>query len=51
MQRNERILYALVTLLISTLAVTGILLEGPWQVIRQTLSLQTESARLINDFT
>jgi len=50
-QRNERILYALVTLLISTLAVTGILLEGPWQVIRQTLSLQTESARLINDFT
>ncbi|NCC65713.1 MAG: DUF1576 domain-containing protein, partial [Spirochaetia bacterium] len=51
MQRNERILYLLVIILISVFAILGIVLEGPIQVIQKTLSLQTQSARLISDFT
>ena len=38
-------------ILISLLAVTGILLEGPIQVIQKTVLLQSQSARLISDFT
>ena len=51
MERNERILYLLLIVLISLLAVVGILLEGPVQVIQKTALLQTQSARLISDFT
>jgi hypothetical protein len=50
-QRNERILYLLLIILITLFAVFGILLEGPIQVIHNTILLQGQNARLINDFT
>ncbi len=50
-QRTERTLYLVMIMLITMLALTGIITEGPVEVLKQTLVLQTKSARLINDFT
>ncbi len=51
MQRSEKLLYLLTILLITALFITGMALEGPLEVVKQVVSLQKESARLINDFT
>lgn len=51
MQRSEKLLYLLITLLIALLFIVGMALEGPVTVISKVISLQKESARLINDFT
>jgi len=50
-QRSEKLLYLLTILLITALFITGMALEGPLEVVKQVVSLQKESARLINDFT
>ena len=51
MQRSEKLLYLLMVLLITLLFITAMALEGPLEVVGQVVSLQRESARLINDFT
>ncbi|MGE4452907.1 MAG: DUF1576 domain-containing protein [Sphaerochaeta sp.] len=51
MERSERILYALLIVLISSLMLIAMVLEGPLTVLQNTLRLQTHAARLISDFT
>ena len=51
MEQSERILYALLIVLISSLMLTAMILEGPLTVLKNTLNLQTQAARLISDFT
>lgn len=51
MDRKEKTLYIVVTLLVVSLAIFGVWLEGPTNAFRQVLMLQGQSAQLINDFT
>ncbi|WP_319757491.1 DUF1576 domain-containing protein [uncultured Sphaerochaeta sp.] len=51
MERSERILYALLIVLICSLMLIAMILEGPLTVLQNTLRLQTQAARLISDFT
>jgi hypothetical protein len=51
MERSERILYALLMVLICSLMLIAMILEGPLTVLQNTLRLQTQAARLISDFT
>jgi len=50
-ERSERILYALLIVLICSLMLIAMILEGPLTVLQNTLRLQTQAARLISDFT
>lgn len=51
MHTRERTLYLLMLVILCSLTVTGVILEGPKDLIGKLLLLQTRSARLVNDFT
>lgn len=51
MQREEKRLYQIMTILIITTALFALISGGPIMVLKGTLSLQASSARLISDFT
>lgn len=51
MQREEKRLYRIMTILIIATALFALISGGPIMVLKGTLSLQASSARLISDFT
>lgn len=51
MDKKEKTLYIVITLLVVSLAIFGVWIEGPTNAFRQVLMLQGQSAQLINDFT
>lgn len=51
MQRNEQLLYTITSIFIVCLLLAGVLIERPSTILPKLVNLQTQSARLINDFT
>lgn len=49
--KHERTLYLLMLFILCSLTLVAVILEGPENLLGKLLQLQTQSARLINDFT
>ena len=51
MHKRERTLYLLMLVILCSLTLAGVILEGPEDLLGKLLLLQTRGARLISDFT